>query len=269
VNKIEAKFRGRGEKLLYLEAGRAAQNIDLQALTLGLGSVPVGAFDSKTVARICKFAEDLEPVYLICTGNISQKLSLVPVLSPETVQSPAVSQPVDMTKKRAVIIVASHYFNDQEFFDVQEALNIGGVKVDFASSITGEIKGVLMNTVTVTVLVKNIRVDDYDAFIFIGSQTENEYFTNKDALNLVREANNKGKIIAAIDTAPGIFANAGIVKGKNVTSYFTQRTNLVQAGAKWENNPLEIDGNLITANDQQISRRFGVAILDSLRHQGE
>ncbi len=266
---IEAKFRGRGENFLYLEAGRIAQNIDLQALTLGLGSVPVGAFDSKAVARICKFAEDLEPVYLICTGNISQKPSLVPVLSPETVQSPAVSQPVDMSKKRAVIIITSRYFNDSEFFDVQEVLQIGGVKVDSASSITGELRGVMGNTVTVGVLVKDIKVDDYDAYIFLGSVTENEYLTNQDALNLVRKANDKGKILAAIDAAPGIFANAGIVKGKNVTSYFTQRTNLVQAGAKWGNNSLEIDGNLITANDQQTARRLGVAVLDSLRRQGE
>jgi SagB-type dehydrogenase family enzyme len=269
ANKIEAKFRGRGEKLLYLEAGRVAQNIDLQALTLGLGSVPIGAFDSKTVARICKFAEDLEPVYLICTGNISQKPSLVPVLSPETVQSPAVSQPVDMTKKRAVIIIASSYFNDSEFFDVQEVLKIGGVQTDIACSIKGEIKGVQMNIVTATILVKDIKVNDYDAFIFIGGQVLNEYLTNQDTLNLVRTANDKGKILAAIETAPGIFANADIVKGKNVVSYPTQRTKLISAGAKWANTSLEIDGNLITANDFLAARRFGAAILDSLRHQGE
>jgi protease I len=269
VDMIEAKFRGRGENFLYLEAGRIAQNIDLQALTLGLGSVPVGTFNYKAVAAICKFADNVEPVYLICTGNISQKSSLVPVSSPGAVQSPAISKPVDMSKKRALIIITSRYFNDSEFFDVQEALNIGGVKVDIASSITGELKGVLMNTVTVTVLVKDIKIDDYDAYIFLGSLTENEYLTNQDALNLVRKANEKGKILAAIDTAPGIFANAGIVKGRNVTSYFTQRDNLIKAGAKWENNPLEIDGNLITANDQQTARRFGVAVLDSLRRQGE
>jgi SagB-type dehydrogenase family enzyme len=267
VSKIEAKFRGRGEKLLCLEAGRIAQNIDLQALTLGLGSVPVGAFDSKTVARICKFADDLEPVYLICTGNISQKSSLVPVSSPETVQSPAASRPVDMTKKRAVIIIASSYFNDSEFFDVQEVLKIGGVQTDVACSIKGEIKGVQMNTVTATILVKDIKVNDYDAFVFIGGQAMDEYLTNPDVLNLVRAANDKGKILAAIETAPGIFANAGIVKGKTIASYPTQRTVLVTAGANWVNTSLEIDGNLITANDFLSARRFGATVLDSLRHQ--
>jgi SagB-type dehydrogenase family enzyme len=267
VNKIEAKFRGRGEKLLCLEAGRIAQNIDLQAVTLGLGSVPIGAFDSKTIARICKFAENLEPVYLICTGNTSQKPSFVPVLSRETVQSPAVSRPVDISKKRAVIIIVSSYFNDAEFFDVQDVLKIGGVQMDIACSITGEIKGVQMNTVTATILVKDIKVNDYDAFIFIGSPTVNEYLTNQDALNLVRAANDKGKILAAIETAPGIFANAGIVKGKNIASYPTQRTILIQAGAKWTDTPIEIDGNLITANDFPAARRLGAVILDSLRHQ--
>ena len=43
----------------------------------------------------------------------------------------------------------------------------------------------------------------------------------------------------------------------------------MQAGAKWENNSLEIDGNLITANNQDAASRFGTAVLDLLRHQGE
>jgi protease I len=265
VAPIEAKFRGRGEKFLYLEAGRIAQNIDLQASTLGLGSVPVGTFDSKTVARICKFADDLEPVYLICTGNTSQKPSLVPVLSPGVVQSPAVSQPVDTSGKRAVIIIASRYFNDTEYFTVQEILLMGGVQIKTASSIIGMIKGIQMNTVKATILVKDIKVDDYDAFVFIGGQTASEYFTNQDVLKLVRAANEQKKIIAGIETAPGIFAAAGIVKGKNVASFLPQRTRLLQAGANWENNPLTIDGNLITANDQMASRQFGVAILNLLR----
>jgi SagB-type dehydrogenase family enzyme len=267
--KIEAKFRGRGEKILYLEAGRIAESIDLQAVTLGLGSLPVGAFDSKTVARICKFTDDLEPAYLICTGNMSQKPSLEPALSSGIAQAPPVSRAVDLTRKKAVIIIPSLYFKDTEFFGVQEAFQMGGAQLDVASSVTGDIKGMDLNTVTATILVKDIKVDDYDAFIFISSQNILEYLNNQDVLQLVRQANEKKKILAAIEMAPAIFAHAGIVRGKNVASFLAQRAVLVDAGANWENNALDVDGNLITANDPQVSSRFGAAILDSLRRQAE
>jgi protease I len=120
-----------------------------------------------------------------------------------------------------------------------------------------------------TILVKDIKVDDYDAFVFIGSQTFKEYFDNKDILKLVQAANEKKKILAAIDTAAGIFACADIVKNKKVTSFVSQRKRLIDAGAKWENNNLEIDGRLITANGPDAARMFGTAILRMLRQQSE
>jgi protease I len=146
---------------------------------------------------------------------------------------------------------------------------MGGAKLDVASSITGDIKGMDLNTVTATILVKDIKVDDYDAFIFISSQNILEYLNNQDVLRLIRQANEKKKILAAIEMAPAIFAHAGIVRGKNVASFLAQRAVLVDAGANWENNALDVDGNLITANDPQVSSRFGAAILDALRRQAE
>ena len=116
-------------------------------------------------------------------------------------------------------------------------------------------------------LVKDIKVNDYDAIIFIGGQAMDEYYNNPDILKLVRAANERGKSLAAIETAPGIFANAGIVKGKTIASYPTQRTAIVAAGANWVNTTLAIDGNLITADDYLTARRFAAAVLDSLKHQ--
>jgi SagB-type dehydrogenase family enzyme len=272
ANKIEAKFRGRGERFLYLEAGHIAESIDLQTAALGLGAVPVGTFDPKTVAKICKFAEDLEPVYLICTGNLSQKPSLEPVLSTGTVQAPAVQQAVDLTMKRAIFLLPNRYFNDTEYFDIKEALVMTGVRTEIASLTIGDIRGMNRNVVTATILVRDIKVDDYDAFVFIGSQTQlpNEYLNNPDVVRLVRAANERKKILAAIDTAPGIFAYAGIVKGRNIASFISQRSILSQAGANWVSNPLEVDGNILTANgDNLAGRQLGTAILDSLRHPPE
>jgi SagB-type dehydrogenase family enzyme len=269
IKKIEAKYRGRGEKFTYLEAGHIAQNIHLQAVALGLGSVPVGSFDPKSIAGICKLTEDLEPLYLICTGNPIEKPSLEPVIASVPAAVPAARPVDDIQTKRVVIIVASRYFDDAEFFDTEEALQIAGIQPVIASSVIGEIKGIVRNNVTATVIVKDIKVDDYDAFIFIGGQSFREYFDNKNVLKLVQAANEKKKILAAIDTAAGIFAYADIVRGKNVTSFPSQRGKFINVGANWENKNLVIDGHLITASGPEAARMFGTAVLRTLRQQSE
>jgi SagB-type dehydrogenase family enzyme len=58
----------RGTRYVYMEAGHAAQNIHLQAESLGLGSVAVGAFDDALVSRVLSLPVNLEPVYMVTTG---------------------------------------------------------------------------------------------------------------------------------------------------------------------------------------------------------
>ena len=60
----------RGERYVYIEAGAVAQNIHLQATELDLGMVLVGGFDNEQVKRILNQAAELEPLALICLGNL-------------------------------------------------------------------------------------------------------------------------------------------------------------------------------------------------------
>jgi len=269
AKKVEARFRGRGERFICLEAGHIAQNIDLQAVTLGLGSAPVGDFDSKAVAGICKLNENLEPLYLVCVGNPVKKTSLESLSSPGFTPSPAVRRPLDIRTKKVVAVIAARRFNDSEFFGIQETLQIAGVKMDIAAIEIGEIKGLERNKITATMLIKDVRVDDYDAFVFIGGSSTGEYLKDKNLLKLVRQANSREKILAAINITPAIFAYADVVRGKKVASSISQRAKLNLAGAQWQTSPLEIDGNLITASDQDAARRLGSVILQMMREQNE
>lgn len=63
-----AKYGGRAEQYVYLEAGHAAQNILLQTTALGLGAVPVGAFDDNSLQQIFRLT-DQDPLYLIVVGT--------------------------------------------------------------------------------------------------------------------------------------------------------------------------------------------------------
>ncbi len=62
------RYGERGIMYVHLEAGHAAQNIHLQTVALGLGSVPVGAFSDEKVAKIMKFDKKEIPIYIIPVG---------------------------------------------------------------------------------------------------------------------------------------------------------------------------------------------------------
>jgi SagB-type dehydrogenase family enzyme len=59
----------RGIRYVYMEAGHAAQNVHLQAESLGLGSVAVGAFDDNSVSKVLSLPQNLEPLYMVAVGH--------------------------------------------------------------------------------------------------------------------------------------------------------------------------------------------------------
>jgi len=59
----------RARRYAALEAGHAAQNVLLQAVALGLGAVPVGAFTDREVSALLRLPDGEEPLYLIAVGH--------------------------------------------------------------------------------------------------------------------------------------------------------------------------------------------------------
>jgi SagB-type dehydrogenase family enzyme len=63
------KYGARGIRYVQLEAGHAAQNICLQAVSLQIGTVTIGSFTDSLVKKICNLPEDQEPLYLMPIGK--------------------------------------------------------------------------------------------------------------------------------------------------------------------------------------------------------
>ncbi len=59
----------RGDRYIHMEAGHAAQNVHLQAVALGLGSVPVGAFSDDEVAAVLGCSGKETPLYIVPVGK--------------------------------------------------------------------------------------------------------------------------------------------------------------------------------------------------------
>lgn len=67
------KYGRRGVRYVHIEAGSAAQNLFLQAESLGLGTVIVGAFDDEEVKAVLQLPNDVQPLILMPVGNKTRK----------------------------------------------------------------------------------------------------------------------------------------------------------------------------------------------------
>lgn len=67
--RMTGKYGDRGVRYVFVEAGHAAQNIALQATALDMGTVPIGAFDDRSVARIIKAEKKEQVIYILPVGK--------------------------------------------------------------------------------------------------------------------------------------------------------------------------------------------------------
>ncbi len=72
-NRTTKKYGERGLRYVHMEAGHASENIYLQACTLGIGTVAIGAFDDRRVASVIGLPQDQTPLYLMPVGKASSR----------------------------------------------------------------------------------------------------------------------------------------------------------------------------------------------------
>lgn len=257
VRKIAPRYgSNKAQKFMMLEAGQVAGNIQLQAVSLGLASMPVGDFETRNVARVCELPAEIEPLFIVCVGHpfVQQK-------SQDQAQSA-----VQITKK-AVLIVPAAQFADIELFETQRILNEAGIASVVASSKIGVIQGAFGGIFASEITLDNLKVEDYEAVVFIGGPGAADYFNNLVALRIVREASARNEVIAAISAAPMILANAGVLRGIRATGLPQQREQMKKTGAQFTGSAVERDGRIITANDSSVAVPFARSIVVALKER--
>jgi protease I len=85
-----------------------------------------------------------------------------------------------------------------------------------------------------------------------------------DVLSLVKQVHEQGKLVATICHGPWILISAGIVRGRTLTSTVGIRDDLVNAGATWVNQPVVVDGNIISSRVPKDLPAFGHAMVEWL-----
>jgi len=253
IRRVSERFPDKARTYLHLESGHIAQNIQLQAAALDLGSVAVAGFNTASVRKACRLARNLDPLYIICVGHPATE---------GTVDSDMGQ--IGAAGKKAALIIASQNFQDEELFGTKRVLDAAQMQTVIASTRRGTKRGALGNLAEATIPIDRLKVQEYDAVIFIGGVGAAEYVTSPTAVNVARETVRNGKVLAAIGVAPTILANAGVLAGIRATSFLSERAALLQANAIYTGNPVERDRFIVTATGPAAVVPFGRVIVEAV-----
>lgn len=106
---------------------------------------------------------------------------------------------------------------------------------------------------------------DYDALVLPGGTINADTLrVAEGATDFVRAFFDQEKTVAAICHAPWILAQADLARGRRLTSFSSITTDLINAGAEWEDSQVVVDGNLITSRNPHDIDAFNAAISEAL-----
>ncbi|MDI6641582.1 MAG: DJ-1/PfpI family protein [Elusimicrobiota bacterium] len=171
---------------------------------------------------------------------------------------------MDLKGKKIAMIIASKEFRDEEYLKPKEILSQAGAEITTVSSSLSTSVGMFGAKAKPEMLLSDLKVDDFDAIIFVGGVGSSEYWDDPTAHKIAQDAASANKILAAICIAPQTLANAGILKGKKVAAFPSIKSQLTQKQAVYSLKAVEVDGNIITGSGPEAAREFGEAIKTAL-----
>ena len=160
-------------------------------------------------------------------------------------------------------IIAPNGYQDVEYNDSKQVLESKGHIVITASTVN-EAHGKYGGRKKTDILLSDVKSKDYDAILFIGGPGSYMYFDDPLAQKLAKEFFKSKKITAAICAAPSILANAGLLKGSEVTCFHDQALNIKSKGAIYTGKSVQRDGLIITADGPDSATEFGEKIAETL-----
>ena len=158
----------------------------------------------------------------------------------------------DTLEGKKVAILAADMFERVELEEPRKALEDAGAEVEVVSIHDGEIQGFdhfdPANKVSVDKTVEEVSPDDYDALLVPGGVGNPDQLRgDENAVAFVRGFHDSGKPMAVICHGPWVLVEAGVVRGRRLTSWPTLETDIRNAGGDWVNEEVVIDGSLVTS----------------------
>lgn len=172
-----------------------------------------------------------------------------------------------LSGKKILIVVGKRNYNEQEFEHLYHLFQEEGAIVEVASQQTDKIMGRLEGFVVPHLLIKDAKPQDYDAIVLIGGYGAYAFLWDDAELHeLLRQAHQLNKLIAAASVSAVTLANAGILQGRKATVYpdYNAAVILAEKGVHHVYQNVVVDDNIITSNHPRKAKQLGEAIVNKL-----
>ena len=139
----------------------------------------------------------------------------------------------------------------------------------FSCGLTKEVVSTFDQKVVVDYLHSEINASDFDALAIPGGFDEYGFYEdayNDTFIKIISDFNSLNKLIASICVGALPLGKSGILNGKRATTYNSQirRNALKEFGAELVNQPIVIDGNIITSCNPASAIDVAFTLLEKL-----
>lgn len=175
----------------------------------------------------------------------------------------------DSLSGKKIAILATDGVEQVELTEPKKKLEDAGATTEVISPKSGEIKAWKFkewgDKIKVDKSLDNANPSDYDLLMLPGGVINPDHLRMEPkAVQFVKDFARTGRPIAAICHGPWTLIEAGLVRGKKMTSWPSLKTDLKNAGANWVDEVVVVDGNLITSRKPDDIDTFCRAMMDKV-----
>ena len=175
------------------------------------------------------------------------------------------SPPAALSGKRVALLVEDEY-DHRELSGPLDALRQSGADVTIVGPVAGtEYHAKRGEGSVVSALAAGAaKIQDFDGVVIPGGHAPDRMRMRHAMVDLVRDAMEGGKPVAAICHGPSVLISAGVLRGRTLTCWPSIAIDVKNAGGLYVDKPVVEDGNLITSRKPDDVPVFCDAIIRAL-----
>jgi protease I len=169
-----------------------------------------------------------------------------------------------MTTSRKVAVVLARNFEDIEATSPIEALEAAGAEITIIGTEAGPVEGKKGAVLEATTTFSDTRPEDFDLLVIPGGGSPENLRIHDGAVAWTRAFTGSGKPVGAICHGAQLLISADVLQGRKLTAVNKIRDDVRNAGGAYVDEPLVVDGNLITSRVPDDLPQFNEALVGAL-----
>ncbi len=171
---------------------------------------------------------------------------------------------------KLVAILTENGFEEAELTSPKKELEAAGATVHIVSPQKEKVKAWDHDHWSIELPVdKNINdadAEDYDALLIPGGVINPDKMrTNKQCVDFAQQFLESGKPVAAICHGPQLLIETGMISGREMTSYQSIKTDLINAGVNWVDKEVVVDRGLVTSRSPKDLDAFNKKMIEEIK----